>query len=149
VGLSYRVDPQATVQPGALITVYFYTAIPTPAAPQNLAISPGSEPYVGGTEVVLSWPAYDGCPAGYTLSSYNFTIVGGTPVQSNPVPAGTTSLTVTLSDSGQLRVTYVALCGDLQSERSTELAVPITAGPVEPAQPIAPAPPVVPAPPAP
>ena len=147
VGRSYRVDPQATVQPGALITVYFYTTIPTPVAPQNLAISPGSEPYVGGAEVVLSWPAYDGCPAGFTLSSYNFTIVGGTPVQPNPVPAGTASLTVVLADSGQLRVTYVALCGALQSERSTELAVPITAGPVDPAEPVVPAPPeTVPAP---
>ena len=53
------------------------------------------------------------------------TIVGGTPAQGNPLPASATSLIVTLADSGQLRVTYVAQCGSLQSERSNELAVPI------------------------
>ena len=52
-------------------------------------------------------------------------IVGGTPAQGNPLPASATSLIVTLADSGQLRVTYVAQCGSLQSERSNELAVPI------------------------
>ncbi|KRF33261.1 serine/threonine-protein kinase [Yonghaparkia sp. Soil809] len=135
VGLSYRVNPRGEVQPGTLITVYFYTDIPTPPAPSSLAIDPGSGPYPGGEDVTLSWPSYTGCPAGYSLTGYNFTIVGGSPAQANPLPAEATSLVVTLADSGQLRVTYTALCGDLQSERSAELAVPIepaAAPPVEP-----------------
>jgi len=32
---------------------------------------------------------------------------------------------VTLTASGQLRVTYVAICSTLRSERSNELAIPI------------------------
>lgn len=129
VGLSYSVNPRGTVQPNTLITVTFYDAIPTPGAPSNLAIDPGSGPYPGGSDVTLSWPTYDGCPAGYPLSAYNFTTVGGAPELSNPVAADVTSMVVTLAESGQLRVTYTALCGDLQSERSSELAVPITAAP--------------------
>ncbi|WAB82331.1 protein kinase [Microcella daejeonensis] len=133
VGLSYRVNPQAgNVPEGTVISVTFYTAVPTPAAPQDLGINPSSEPYPGGTEVQLSWPAYNACPAGFTLSGYNFTTTGGTPALGNPVPAGTTSMTVRLADSGTLTVSYVAICGDLQSERSTELSRPITAAPAEP-----------------
>lgn len=126
-GLSYRTTPiRGEVQTGTLLTVYFYTDIPTPPRPSNLAIAPGEGPYPAESEVTLSWPAYTDCPAGYSLEGYNVTIVGGTPAQGNPLPASTTSLVVTLAESGQLRVTYVALCGSLQSERSAELAVPIT-----------------------
>ncbi|MER3390414.1 MAG: serine/threonine-protein kinase [Microcella sp.] len=126
-GLSYRTTPiRGEVQTGTLLTVYFYTDIPTPPKPSNLAIAPGEGPYPAGSEVTLSWPNYTDCPAGYSLEGYNVTIVGGTPAQGNPLSASTTSLVVTLADSGQLRVTYVAQCGSLQSERSSELAVPIT-----------------------
>jgi len=125
-GRSYRTTPiRGEVQTGTLLTVYFYTNIPTPPQPSNLAIAPGEGPYPAGSDVTLNWPRYDNCPAGYSLEGYNVTIVGGTPAQGNPLPASTTSLVVTLADSGQLRVTYVAQCGSLQSERSAELAVPI------------------------
>lgn len=125
VGLSYRINQTGLVTEGQTIRVTFYTAVPTPPQPNNLAINPGSGPYVGGSTVTLSWPSYTSCPPGFTLSGYNVTIVGGAPQQSNPIPAGTNSLQVRLDNGGQLRVTYVALCGDLQSERSNELAVPI------------------------
>ncbi len=125
-GRSYRTTPiRGEVQTGTLLTVYFYTNIPTPPQPSNLAIAPGEGPYPAGSDVTLNWPRYDNCPAGYSLEGYNVTIVGGTPAQGNPLPASATSLIVTLADSGQLRVTYVAQCGSLQSERSAELAVPI------------------------
>ena len=125
VGLSYRINQTGLVTEGQTIRVTFYTAVPTPPQPANLAINPGSGPYIGGSTVTLSWPSYTSCPAGFTLSGYNVTLVGGTPQQSNPIPAGTNSLQVRLDNGGQLRVTYIALCGDLQSERSNELAVPI------------------------
>lgn len=125
-GRSYRTTPiRGEVQTGTLLTVYFYTNIPTPPQPSNLAIAPGEGPYPAGSDVTLNWPRYDNCPAGYSLEGYNVTIVGGTPAQGNPLPASATSLIVALADSGQLRVTYVAQCGSLQSERSNELAVPI------------------------
>lgn len=126
-GLSYRTTPiRGEVQSGTLLTVYFYEDIPVPPPPGNLAIAPGEGPYPAGSDVTLSWPAYTDCPAGFSLEGYNVTIVGGTPEQSNPLSSSTTSLVVTLADSGQLRVTYVAQCGSLQSERSNELAVPIS-----------------------
>jgi eukaryotic-like serine/threonine-protein kinase len=125
VGRSYRIEPTGLVREGAVITVTFYTEIPTAPQPSNLAISPGSGPYVGGSTVTLSWPSYTSCPPGFILTGYNVTIVGGSPQQSNPIPAGTNSLQVRLENAGQLRVTYVALCGGLQSARSNELAVPI------------------------
>ncbi|UTT63514.1 protein kinase domain-containing protein [Microcella humidisoli] len=126
VGLSYQINPRGgVVQRDAVITVFFYAPIPTPPQPANLAIDPGAGPYPGSSEVVLSWPTYTDCPAGFPLSGYNFTIVGGSPGESLPRSADDNDLPVTLSASGQLRVTYVALCGALQSQRSNELAVPI------------------------
>jgi serine/threonine-protein kinase len=125
-GLSYDINPRpGTVQRGSVITVFFYAPIPVPEQPSNLAIDPGSGPYAGSSDVVLSWPAYAGCPSGFPLTGYNFTIVGGAPGASLPLPASATELPVTLAASGQLRVTYVAICSTLQSERSNELAVPI------------------------
>jgi len=126
VGLSYQITPRGgVVQPNTVITVFFYAPIPTPPQPSNLAIDPGAGPYPGASDVVLSWPAYTQCPAGFPLSGYDFTIVGGTQGESLPRPAGDTDLPITLANSGQLRVTYVALCAGLRSERSNELAVPI------------------------
>ncbi len=126
VGLSYQINPRSgLVQANAVITVFFYAEIPTPPQPANLAIDPGAGPYPGGSEVVLNWPTYNECPAGFSLSGYNFTIVGGTPAESSPLPPSATNMAVTLAASGQLRVTYVALCGTLQSQRSNELAITI------------------------
>ena len=125
-GLSYQINPRSgVVQKNAVITVFFYAPIPTPPQPANLAIDPGTGPYPGDSDVILNWPTYTECPAGFSLTGYNFTIVGGTPAQSNPLPASATSLTVTLAASGQLRVTYIALCDSLQSQRSNELAITI------------------------
>ncbi len=126
VGLSYQINPRGgVVQRDAVITVFFYAPIPTPPQPANLAIDPGAGPYPGESDVVLSWPAYTECPTGFPLTGYNFTIVGGSPGESLPLGASSTDLTVTLTASGQLRVTYVALCSSLQSQRSNELAIPI------------------------
>lgn len=125
-GLSYQINPRSgVVQPGTVITVFFYAPIPTPPQPSNLAIDPGAGPYSGGSMVTLSWPAYTDCPTGFPLSAYNFTIVGGSPGLSLPLPASATELPVTLAASGQMRVTYVAVCSTLQSQRSNELAIPI------------------------
>lgn len=129
VDRAYRLSTTGVVEPGQVVEVFFYVPVETPPAPNNLAINPGSGPYLGGSTVTLSWPSYTSCPAGFALEGYNVTIVGGAPAQANPIPAGTNSLQVQLADGGQLRVTYIALCGDLQSERSGELAVPITAAP--------------------
>ncbi len=126
-GLSYEINPRggSTVQTNTVITVFFYAPIPVPERPSNLAIDPGTGPYPGGSDVVLSWPAYTSCPAGFPLTGYDFTIVGGSPGSSLPLASSATELQVTLAGSGQLRVTYVAICSTLRSERSNELAVPI------------------------
>lgn len=125
-GLSYQINPSSgVVQPGTVITVFFYAPIPTPPQPSNLAIDPGAGPYPGSSDVTLSWPTFTECPAGFTLTGYDFTIVGGNPGESLPRAADDNDLPVTLAASGQLRVTYVALCGTLRSERSSELAIPI------------------------
>ncbi|WP_439565751.1 protein kinase domain-containing protein [Microcella sp.] len=125
-GLSYQINPRSgVVQPGTVITVFFYAPIPTPPQPSNLAIDPGTGPYPGASEVVLSWPAYTECPAGFPLTGYNFTIVGGSPGATLPLSSSASELPVTLAGSGQMRVTYVAICSTLQSQRSNELAIPI------------------------
>jgi serine/threonine-protein kinase len=129
-GLSYQINPRSgVVQRDAVITVFFYAPIPTPPQPSNLAIDPGSGPYPGESAVILNWPTYNECPAGFSLTGYNFTIVGGTPAQSNPVSTSSNQLTVTLAASGPMRVTDIAQCGSLQSQRSNELAITIEPAP--------------------
>lgn len=133
VGTAYRVNPRGTVKKDTLISVYFYAAIPTPAAPQAISIQPPAGPYAPGQEVTLSWPAYAQCPSGFPLSGYQVTLSGAQPINPNTLSLNntTTALTVKLGESGTARVSYTVTCQALASPSSAELAITIEA-PVEP-----------------
>ena len=111
VGLVYFIDPTGNVAKGSLITVKTYAPIPQPTQPAPMtAATPG--PYAVNSTVTVNWPTYTGCPTGTTLTAYNVTTENGTiPPGTNPIPPGTTSVTVTVASSpGTTKVSYTAAC---------------------------------------
>jgi serine/threonine-protein kinase len=130
VGTAYRVNPRGQVAPGTLIAVYFYSAIPNPPAPLQMAVSGAdADGYNPGDTVILSWPAYAQCPSGFPVSGYRLEIVGATLV--NPatpsVGSDVTQVEVELGDGTSMRASYVVTCQSLTSPRAPELSVTITA----------------------
>ncbi|MCU1405253.1 MAG: pknA, partial [Glaciihabitans sp.] len=128
VGKSYQVSPTGSIAKNTLVKVLFYTEIPTPPAPTTATAAPASATagYVAGSNATISWPAYTGCPAGYTFSGYNFSVTNASG-PSNPIDAGDTSLTIKLGAAGPTTVSYYALCGELQSEVSDETTITVVA----------------------
>ena len=118
-GLAYLVDPTGRVPKNALIAVTFYTDIPTPPEP-IIVSNGGSDTWAAGSVVTVTWPAYTGCPSGFALSGYEFSLQNGTPADSNPIDASQTSLDVTVSGvPGETTIRYHAICGgDLESTES-------------------------------
>jgi len=124
VGTAYRVNPTGSLAPNTLVAVYFYNAIPTPAAPSSLTVSAG--PYTAGSTITISWPAYSKCPSGFALENYQFTVSGGTLSAGAALAPGTSSTTVVIaSDTAEVRVSYVVNCGSLSSNPSDDLVVPV------------------------
>jgi len=124
VGTAYRVNPEGSVPPNTLIAVYFYDAIPTPTSPGALTVSAG--PYTAGSSITISWPTYSECPAGFDLASYEFTVNGGSfPNVSTFGPRTTAADLVIDDDTTEIRVSYIVRCGDLASNPSEDLVIPI------------------------
>lgn len=129
VGTAYRVNPRGEVAPGTLIAVYFYSPIPRPPAPLQMAVSAAdTDGYNPGDQVTLSWPAYAQCPSGFPVSGYRLEVAGGTLI--NPatptVGANVTQVIVQLGDTQSLRASYVVTCQSLTSPRAPEVTVSIT-----------------------
>jgi serine/threonine-protein kinase len=124
VGTAYRVNPTGSVPQDSLIAVYFYDAIPTPPSPATLTVSAG--PYAPGDTITVSWPQYGECPAGYDISSYEFTVSGGTFLNVSTFPPKTTTADIVIDENtSEVRVSYLVRCGDLASNPSDDLVVTI------------------------
>ena len=107
-----------------LVAVYFYDAIPTPAAPSGLTVSTG--PYTTGSTITVSWPTYGQCPTGFALKSYVVTANGGTVASGGTFGPTVTSTTIVIdSDTSEVRVSYLVKCGSLSSNPSEDLVVPV------------------------
>jgi len=129
VGLSYELTPTGNIQKGTLVEVSFYIEIPTPPQPTPVVASESETEagYLENSSVTVSWPAYNSCPAGYNFSGYNFSITNGSTTTGNPVGTGVTALDIKLGSAGETRVTYYAICGDLQSAVSAATVLPVIA----------------------
>jgi serine/threonine-protein kinase len=118
------VNPTGSLTPDTLVAVYFYDAVPTPAAPSSLTVSAG--PYTPGSTFTISWPTYSKCPSGFALSNYQFTVSGGTLPSGASYSPGTSSTSVLVSnDTTEVRVSYVVTCGSLSSNPSDDLVVTV------------------------
>jgi serine/threonine-protein kinase len=113
------INPTGNVKKGREIQVSVfqdYPGLPTPSTP-TVAFGP----YAPGVPSTVSWSDFSGsCPSGYPLDHYDFTIVNGTAADTTP-GAGTTSMSVTPTSSGDVNVSYTAFCGGLESPSSGTL----------------------------
>ena len=113
------INPTGNVKKGREIQVSVfqdYPGLPTPSTPTVAA-----GPYAPGVPSTVSWSDFSGaCPSGYDLDHYDFTIENGTAADTTP-SAGTTSMSVTPSAPGDVKVSYTAFCGSLQSPSSGTL----------------------------
>jgi serine/threonine-protein kinase len=124
VGTAYRVNPTGSLPPNTLVAVYFYDAIPTPAAPAALTVSTG--PYTAGSTITVSWPTYGQCPTGFALKSYIFTVNGGSIGSGGTFGPAVTSADIVIdNNTSEVRVSYLVKCGSLSSNPSEDLVVPV------------------------
>ncbi|MBH0130489.1 protein kinase [Salinibacterium sp. NK8237] len=133
VGFSYEVSPDGNVDKGETITVFFYDEIavtPDPTQPSANTLEPLG-PYLGGETVTVKWPTYQGCPAGHSLSKFNFLVVGGPSAGASSYDSGVSEFDITLpSEEGETtKISYTAVCTDLESQSSEPVTVTIVAGP--------------------
>ena len=129
VATAYRVNPQGTVAANTLIAVYFYAAIPQPPKPRAMVVTPAEGPWAPGDEVLLEWPGYAQCPAGFDLVSYTVQIVGGEILDNEGATVlepEQTAINVLLGEGESMTVSYLVKCGTLSSPLSTELSIGIT-----------------------
>jgi serine/threonine-protein kinase len=124
VGTAYRVNPQGSVPPNTLIAVYFYDTIPTPTSPGALTVSAG--PYTAGSTITISWPTYRQCPADFDIDSYEFTVNGGSFSNASTFGPRTTAADLIIDDNTtEIRVSYIVRCGNLASNPSEDLVIPV------------------------
>jgi eukaryotic-like serine/threonine-protein kinase len=129
VATAYRVNPQGTVASNTLIAVYFYAAIPQPPKPRGIQVTPAQGPWAPGDEVLLEWPGYAQCPAGFDLASYTIEIVGGEILDNDGATVlepEQTAINVRLGTGESMIASYLVKCGSLSSPLSDELSVGIT-----------------------
>ncbi|HEU0206948.1 MAG TPA: PASTA domain-containing protein, partial [Pseudolysinimonas sp.] len=105
----YGITPYGNQKVGTTITVNVYTDYPgatapgTPNAPATATV---------GNPVQVTWNAYSGCPTDRALSGYTLTVSGVTVTGlNNPLPAGSTSVTITPTNAGTASITLTAICG--------------------------------------
>ena len=127
-GTVSSLDPTGNVPKGKTIKVFVYQDYPGAPSPQAPTAATGT--HSGGDTVAIGWTTYTGCPSGYPLAGYTFTVQGATLASGNQNPQAkdATSLDIVLSNSAtQATVTYVATCGSgLQSSPSGTLTIPIS-----------------------
>ena len=130
VGLIYQTNPTAgNVRLDQQIVLTFYdeqTPMETPAAPTVTNDPTGSQTFT------VTWDPFS-CPAGSSVTAYNFTVINGT-FDANrgttyQAPASPRSLKVTADPGAQpgslILVKYTAQCGDRESAPSNEGQAPI------------------------
>ncbi len=125
VGLAYSANPHGNVRVGEIITVKFYAAIPAPVASKPTAVTAPAGPWLAGQVLTVTWPEYNGCPAGHPHNGLNFQVTNGTASVSNTVPTGTTSLEITLGAAGTTTIKYTALCTDFESPPSDATSITV------------------------
>jgi len=125
VGTVQRISPVGNVRRNQTITLAVYRAPGTPPAPTAPTASSDSGDAGDGIDLAFS---YSGCPAGFDLQGYTFTLQNADPVGGSlDLPADATSLTITLKHPrSTATAAFVAKCaGGLTSPSSgpAEIAV--------------------------
>ncbi|MBD8704344.1 MULTISPECIES: protein kinase [Frigoribacterium] len=151
VGTVASLNPSGNVRKGSTVTILIYQEAPQPTQPGSPTASPTQITADGTDAATITWEPYAGCPAGYSLTGYSYSITGGTDTAGQTggaVGANVSSIQVVTTTPGNVTVAYVANCGDLASDPSPGVTVTATADESQPtAEPTTPpTDPVVPTP---
>jgi serine/threonine-protein kinase len=129
VGYVYGLTPTGpSIPKGQVIAVTVYGPVPVVAAPAAAPMLDGATTTAAmpGDTVVVTWPAYAGCPSGSTVSGYSVFLDGAS--------VGTVAGSVTtfnLTAPGPINVdhpvTYQVGCGPLQSGISPAATLTVNA----------------------
>jgi len=105
------IKPYGNVQVGQIITVFVFTDYQGAVAPQTPTADGG--PHNAGDTVAIGWAPYTGCPSGYPLSGYTFSLTDAdfAPGSTNPFAKTDTSADIVLGSPGTATVNYTATCG--------------------------------------
>jgi serine/threonine-protein kinase len=105
------INPYGNQPVGKTITVNVFTDYPGAVPPPTPTAAGG--PHNSGDTVAIGWTTYGGCPTGYALSGYTFTLTNAdfAPGSSNPFGKGDTSANIILGSPGTAMVSYTATCG--------------------------------------
>ncbi|MFT4283310.1 MAG: PASTA domain-containing protein, partial [Protaetiibacter sp.] len=120
-----NITPTGNVRKGQTITLTVYGAFPPPSSPG--ALNPFSTSGDPGDPITLTFAKYTGCPAGYALEGYTFTLdnasaVGG----SNDIGADKTSFDIQLGTTGTAKASYVARCANgITSQASPQVSITV------------------------
>ncbi|EXJ52098.1 protein kinase domain-containing protein [Microbacterium sp. MRS-1] len=144
VGKVYQTNPTTgNVKLSSPVTLTFYdemSPIGTPNPPTVTNDPKGSQTFT------VTWEAFSGCPAGSSVTAYNFTVINGTFNANNSTtyqsPTAPRSLQVTADKNVQpgslILVKYSAQCGDRTSPDSQEGQAPIPTTSTPTGTPVAP-----------
>ncbi|MFF2372049.1 protein kinase [Agromyces sp. NPDC058110] len=129
-GIVYEVNPTGPVPIGSEVTVTYYAAPETPAAPGAApSVSPSTA--APGASIQVSWPTAQ-CPAGQTRSGYQVN-VDGPASAAPPLGADATNVTITVNadaaDGSVINISYLYFCGALSSDASPAAPVTVAASP--------------------
>jgi serine/threonine-protein kinase len=125
VGTVKTISPSGNVPKGSTIRLTVYGDFPAPSAPGPLsASSPTGDP---GDPIILTFSKYTGCPSGYALEGYTFSLENATAIGgSDQADANATSFEIQLGSSGEAKASYVARCaGGITSQPSAQLTITV------------------------
>ena len=122
-GTVYEVSPRGNVRKGELVTITVYSGVLAPGQPSRPSTSASG--VTAGDEVEVQIPTYSGCPTGTSLTAFSLSVTNGSADPANPLPASTTSVTVTVGDTapGRTSVSYTAQCSGIESASSDTLDI--------------------------
>jgi serine/threonine-protein kinase len=129
VGIVYGLTPTGpSIPKGQVIAVTVYGPVPVVAAPGSPPLLDGASTTAAmpGDTVVVTWPAYAGCPSGSTVSGYSI-FLDGASVGTVAGSATTFNLTAPGPINMDHPVTYQVGCGPLQSGISPAATLTVNA----------------------
>ncbi|TPW77858.1 serine/threonine-protein kinase [Schumannella soli] len=122
-----KLSTYGSLPKGSDIAITAYGAYPGPGTPPTPTSSQTS--VASGGTLTVSWQAFSNCPSTNPLDHYVFTVSGGTAASGTDfsnVPGTATSLQITAASTGNVTVSYTAVCNGLApTGASGTLTVPI------------------------
>jgi len=129
IGTVQSISPVGNVRRDQTIKLTVYRAPAPPPAPS--APTPSATSGDAGDGIDLAF-GYTGCPAGFALQGYTFTLQNAEPVGGSlTLPADATSLTITLTNPGSTATaSFVAKCdGGLTTSSSPAAEITVNPAP--------------------